>query len=436
MTSLVWLVVVVTCSMAAAAAGWWLTEVRARRRLERRVEMTEQRIERQRSDAQTRAEADRRALEMAVREAEVSRFESQRDASTQRIELAGMVAQRQSVERRLAEVEDVATRSLGELSAAHQRMKDATARERQLETTLERAQRRAHQLATICRIQPGAGTPIYPERPAPAELDAIAGRVRGLAFIDAITIADKHGFPLDRGGLRDADDLAALVPPVSRVAADLLPSLGTTVSVVFYTDDARVVELRALPAWTGHAWLVVQASAQRPPEAALDAAVAYADAVFDREHEAPVPATLQLATRGRVGPGGARTEALGDELERATRGLGTRLVALVLGDQILAGVQADGVPTEKLEGLLRCVQQLRHMAGPRLRADGITRVELDLAGSTRLSLATLGSGSRLSLATLTVGRPLDPLEVERVVGRLRRFLDAGSPLAAAGGLHA
>jgi len=59
-----------------------------------------------------------------------------------------------------------------------------------------------------------------------------------------------------------------------------------------------------------------------------------------------------------------------------------------------------------------------------LRAHAIDRIDLDIVGAVRISLAQFGARSRLSLVTHTVGRALDPLEVERVVGRLRRFLDA------------
>lgn len=436
MTPVAWIVAAM-CAVVAALASWGLTEAQARRRLARRVAMTEERIDRSRSDAQVRSEADRRALETATREAEAARVARDRDASTHRAELAAAVAERQAVERRLAEAEAASQRRLGELEAARRRATvEAVAREQQLTAALEQAQRRTRVLATVCRVETGAHAPIFRERPAPVELEAIAARVRGLAFVDAIAIADGNGLPLDRATSRDADDLAALVPPVDRVATELAAILGPTSAMVIYAADARVVELRALPRWTGPAWLVAQASAQRPPAAALDAAVAYANAIHDGEPERPDTQPLQLGARGRLGPGGTRTEALGDELERATRGLGARLVALVLGDQVLAGVQADGIPTDKLEPLLRGLQHLRHVAEARLRADGIVRVEIDLAGAVRLSLSSLGTGSRLALATLTVGRPLDPLEVERVVGRLRRFLDAGGPLTAADGAYA
>lgn len=436
MTPIGW-IVAATCAMVAALVSWTLTEAQARRRLARRVAMMEERTDRNRADAQVRGEADRRALDTATREVEAARIARDRDASVYRAELAAAVADRQAIERRLAEAEAAAQRRITELEATRRRgTVEAVAREQQLTAALDHAQRRTRVLATVCRVETGAHAPLFRDRPAPVELEAIAARVRGLAFVDAIAIGDGDGLPLDRAGTRDADDLAALVPPVGRVATELSSILGPAISMVIYTTDARVVELRALPSWTGGAWLVAQASAQRPQAAALDAAVAYASVVRDGEADPPATQTLRLGARGRLGPGGARTEALGDELERATRGLGARLVALALGDQILAGVQADGIPADKLEPLLRGLQHLRLVAEARLRADGIARVEIDLAGATRLSLSTLGSGSRLTLATLTIGRPLDPLEVERVVGRLRRFLDAGGPLAAGDGAYA
>ncbi len=369
---------------------------------------------------------DRTADSLAVVEARLARTDRQRIAAEQRVaELSTsgrlQIVETTSIQRRLADLDAQRRRSTVE----------AIEREQHLKLELHRAQGRARTLAVACQLDTETVAPLYTDRPALIELDAISARIRGLTLVDCVTISDRHGLPLDRNGSRDADDLAALVPTVSRVAREIESVIGTIRSIVVYTGDSRVVELRALPSWTRGAWLAAQASAQRPTPAALDAAVAYAHAVRD------VPPLgedqVVLGARGRLGPGGTRSDSLGDELDRATRGLGARTAALVLGEQILAGVAVDGLTAGRLESVLHGLNQVAKAAHACLRAHEITRVELDIVGAIRISLAQLGVASRLGLITHTVGRALDPLEVERVVGRLRRFLDASPTMSVIGG---
>lgn len=403
---------VVTALVLVAFAAHWVTSGRAYRDLEARARGLDERTEQQRVATLERSASERRASAEAAQELEVVRVARSRDAADQEAALT-------AVRHRAADRE--ATRLLEVVRAAD--------REQQLASALVRSEERTRLLGAVCRVEGRAVAPQFPGRPAPVELDAVTGRVRGLAFIDSVSIADASGLPLDRGANRDADDLAALVPTVGRIADELAPILGDVSAIAIHTVDARVAEFRALPAWTGGAWLVAQSSAQRPPAGALDAAVAYARVVRDAWSEPP--RTVALTERGRVGASGARTELLADELDRACRGLDARTIALVLGEQVLTGVQADGVAPDDLAVVLRALHQLQQVARARLRADGIARIEVDLGTVTRLSLSSLGNGSRLGFVTLTVGRTLDSLEVERVVGRLRRFMDTSA--AANGG---
>lgn len=379
MTPVAW-ALVVAIAVITALSTYWITTARAGRVFERRMRRIDEREEQQRVQALQRSAADRRAIEAATLELEEVRGGRAADGAR------------------------------------------AADRERQLVAECARLDARAQLLSVVCRVEAGTTTPLYPDRPAPLELEAISSRVRGLAFVDTVSIADASGLPLDRASNRDADDLAALVPIVSRVAKELAPVLGEVGALAIHTVDARVAELRALPGWTGGAWLVAQSSSQRPPAGALDAAVAFARVVRDAWVSAPHE--IRLSTGGRLGTSGPRTELLADELDQACRGLDVRTAALVLGDQILTGFQTQGMAVDVLEPTIRRFHQLQQVARVRLRADAIARIEVDLDGGRRLSLSSLGTGSRLALVTLTVGRPLDPLEVERVVGRLRRFMDS------------
>ena len=442
MTPAVWMSIGVVAVVAAIVVG--LSYLRAHRRFARRESLYDQRYERNDRQHRTNYEAMLRDLlaaraerdqlteaferttdSLAVVEARLARTEQQRtEAEYRSAELST------SNKQQVAEAASVQSK-IAQLDAQRRRVTvEAIEREQQLKHELHRVEGRVRTLAIACQLDAESAAPLYADRPAPIELDAISARIRGLTLVDSVTISDRHGFPLDRNGTRDADDLAAMVPTVSRVAREIESVIGTVRSIAVYTADSRVVELRALPSWTRGAWLAAQASAQRPTPAALDAAVAYAYAVRD----VPPPGEQQIVVgvRGRLGPGGTRSDSLGEELDRATRGLGARTVALVLGDQILAGMAADGLTAGRLESVLRGLNQIAQTAHASLRAHAITRVELDIPGAIRISLAQLGHQSRLALVTHTVGRALDPLEVERVVGRLRRFLDTSPAMSAPG----
>jgi len=363
---------------------------------------------------EAREKLERTADGSTVVEARLARTERARAEAEQRVaELTSSVkAEVTSTQRKIAELDGQRRRGTME----------AIEREQKLQRELERAQARARSLSIVCQLDTGPALALYADRPAPVELDAISARLRGLTLIDCATISDRHGLPLDRNGSRDADDIAAMVPTVHRVALEIESVVGTVRGVIIHTGDSRVVELRALPGWTKGAWLAVQASAQRPAPGALDAAVAYAHAV--RNVVPPEEPQIILGARGRLGPGGARSDNLGDELDLATRSLGARTTALVLGGNVLTGVAVDGLTAGRLECVLQGLNQIAQAAHASLRAHAIDRIELDIVGAVRISLAQFGARSRLSLVTHTVGRTLDPLEVERVVGRLRRFLDA------------
>ncbi len=451
MTSLAWF-----ASLGVGVIGaliGWLFSLQARRRMAREATQEEQRAERAERQhrknhdgvvaellamrgerdqlrarvttlEELRATLDKTAENLALVEARLATSERGRaDAERRVVELTTSritsTAETTSAQRKIAELDAQRRRSTVE----------AIEREQQLQRTLHRSEARARSLAVACQLDTQTAAPVYADRPAPLELDAISARVRGMALVDCTTISDRHGLPLDRNGSRDADDLAAMVPTVSRVALEIESVVGTVRSVIVYTGDSRVVELRSLPSWTQGAWLAAQASAQRPTPAALDAAVAYAHVV--RDVSFPGERQIMLGARGRLGPGGPRSESLGDELDLAMRGLGARTVALVLGDKVLAGVATDGLTAGRLESVLHGLNQIARCAHASLRAHAIARVELDLVGAIRISLAQFGADSRLALVTHTVGRALDPLEVERVVGRLRRFLDATPTLASA-----
>jgi hypothetical protein len=320
-----------------------------------------------------------------------------------------------------AELTTARARAAHELAAAKQ----------QLEGENRVWRRRAETLATICQLHLDAPVPatIFADRPAPSELEAIAGRVRGLAFVDVLTVADSVGLPLGRGGVgRDVDDLAATVPAVARMTQKLHGAIGAVTAVAITTGDARTIEFRALPAWTAGAWLVAQTSAQRPPAAALDAAVALA--FLGHGATQPAPVGERYEAFGWLGSGNARSQAMAEELERAGTSLGSCALAIVRGGQVLAGVVKAGPTPDQMDVVAAALHALQRAATATLRSDDLVRIEVDLASGARFALSWLATASRVRILSVHVNDRADVLSVERVAGRLRRFLDDTGSAAA------
>lgn len=428
------LIPLVAAGVVALALVWFLVARRGERLLEARQAAWAERSDREAAQAAARRAEDLKALSAARAELEASRAATAAAETAGAATAADLRAEVARLDARVAELSQ-GQRAIAATSAADVAAADARSR-----TTLEEARTRldvererhaaqvtqltgrVRTLAAVCLVDPDmlVRPATFKARPAATELEEIVRRVRGMAFVDAATIADASGLSLGRGQGRDADDLAALVPAVARAAQRLEPVFGATTSVMIATEDSRTAELRALPRWTNGAWLAAASSAQRPPAPALDGASAFAYQLRGELVDAPPPRTF--SARGRLGAG-ARTQALTVEVERESAGLGCQLMAIVRGPQLLAGVVDHGPTTSQLELLLGVLHDLQRGARAALQGIGISQLELVFAGGVRVGLASITASARLGLVTLHRGAALEPLVVERVAGRLRRFLD-------------
>ncbi|WP_437513220.1 hypothetical protein [Sorangium sp. So ce1099] len=350
--------------------------------------------------------------------------------------VAGMAVGASKARRRaVAELGPRLDRANRELRLAERRAEDVE-RLRRLDAERLRATALAPRLG-----EPAA--PVYPGRPSPRELDGIAARLRGFAFVDAVAVADAAGLCLSRGEDARARSLAALVPLVKRLEGAGDGALEEVVEVALVTQDARHVALRRLPAWTGGAWLATLSMSQPPSPLALDAAIA--GAVLARPGE---PASRSGARWGgallsghsaSVGAErGANTRQLLAEIVRLAAATSARAVGLGQGGRLLGAVFRDGPAEPLLAAILGAVDALRAGAARVLAAGDVARIELLLADGASLAFAPMQPRSRFALLTVTEGRALDPLEIDRFVGRIRRLVPPlehaeRAPLSAAGG---
>jgi hypothetical protein len=285
--------------------------------------------------------------------------------------------------------------------------------------------------------------PVYVSRPAPRELDAIAARLRGFAFLDAVAVADRTGLILSRVGCAEDSDVAVLAAHVASLEAGSEGCLEGLREVQVVTSDARHMTVRPLPEWTRGAWLAALSRSQPPAPLAMDAAIA--GAVLSRSED-PAEARFRLrnasgkersvlaGSSGPVGEGrGPAVRQLVAELTRSLASTGAAALFLTQNGRLLCGAQTDG-PGEALAGLLAGKLSAFRDAATRALHGSVTRVEVVGRDRDLSTLAPLSSDSRFSLLSITRGAPLDALEVDRLVGRIRRLVP--SALSEATGLVA
>jgi hypothetical protein len=309
-----------------------------------------------------------------------------------------------------AAVEQERKRSARALAEVQHRMSEAEARWRQIA------------LATTPEL---LAEPVYKDRPSARDLQAIVARLRGLAFVDAVTVGDLAGLTAGRDEGETERDLAALVPLFASLDARIggAPGLLSSMSVV--TADGRYVALRALPRWARRACLVVLTAGQRPAAAALDAAVAGASlARPDDLHEPRSGASGALVLRGATASigetHGSGPEVLG-ELGKAMASLDARAMAFGFDGRVYAAALNDGPPPPAMESLFSAMQKARSQAARRLRDRDVLRVELTAPDGLVITYVPLLAEARMALLCVTRGHAVDDLEVDRMVGRLRRL---------------
>jgi hypothetical protein len=273
----------------------------------------------------------------------------------------------------------------------------------------------------------------YPRRPGPRELDGIAARLRGFAFLDAVVVADAAGLPLSRDETRASRELASLVPKVVLLESSAGGALDGIAAVSIVTRDARHFTLRRLPDWTGGAFLGAMAHSQAPAPLALDAAVA--GAILARPSTEPregAPAGGVVSALAGVhavigADRGANTRQLVGELERMTAATEARALAFGREGQVISGVLCDGPPESVVAALLGQLDAFTAAVGRALHSE-IASIELTLRDGSVVVFAPLQATSRFALLAISAGRGLDPLEIDRLIGRIRRLLPPSAPM--------
>jgi hypothetical protein len=306
-----------------------------------------------------------------------------------------------------------------------QREKEIQAGRSKLEFKLRQAQEEAERLRRISLIQEAPTT--SKDRLDASAARQILSRLRGLLFLDGVTIAGPEGLSFDQESNRLETDLAATAAVFHSLGRSCerlgLPLLGVEVVL----QDTLHVSARALPPWTKGAWLMAASTGQFPNPLALSSALALAE-YLGGPGGPPVPPTAPLTGSGRFGERGAHTRQLLDELEQGARACHATSAALTRDAAPLLGIHEGGPDAAYCADLLTLLVPGRRHTESRLRQP-VLQISIETP-RLRVHLASLGPKLQLFLAGPQLS--LDPLLLQRFGGKIRRLhLEAESPQEAA-----
>lgn len=307
---------------------------------------------------------------------------------------------------------------------------------RQVVTAREAAERRIRELTaqnamwTASTLAPRElpAQPVYPDRMAPVEHEALIGMLRGLTLIDDALIADATGFARTREADLTSTATAALAGRVDTLRAALAKVGAGVAEVRVETFDATHVAIRVLTGRAEGSMLVVR-STMRVNPLALDAVAHVAAGGVGDVASPPVPTSWRgTAERRRPADGGLAT-AFFDDLESELAR--SKLRAVVFGAHGKASFSAaDDGPTDGVRSaVFLAIDMFQAHAARLLHGAGMARVDVTLHGGSVLRWSALAREPAWALVILADDGTTSPALVERLSGRLRRGIDAATVAA-------
>lgn len=253
-------------------------------------------------------------------------------------------------------------------------------------------------------------------------------RVAGLTDVDAATVADEAGLAWVPEAGPDQAALAAAAGGVLQIAQRLQVECR---QVHVELADARHLVVRPVPGTFPRLALATSTTSRPTSAFALDATLAFAAisngaaaAISDAD---PTDPFAGHDSRPGEDIKGQVAQNLESELQSARTMCGARALVVAIGDEPLAAAVINGPDREAIGSLIRALRPLLASVERRCRAPG-RRIELTCTAGSCVTFAPLGTAGRFGLLTVGADGPTDPTVVDRMVGRLRRFLPPPTPL--------
>lgn len=294
----------------------------------------------------------------------------------------------------------------------------ASARRRELDDTKRHALRE-QRLRSALGLADGLDAPRLAGR---ALAESVVERLRGLASLDACIVGDDLGLAWTREDSAESVGLAAVSGGV--LGAHLRGARPRSMQIEL--DDARHIVVRPLPG-TMPALALATLSISRPVGPfALDAALAHASLLLAAEDVEPETDPL-TGWPARVSRQDAPILAkLAHELEQECEPAGAGMLAVLVGDEVVAAYGMDGPREEDIATFARTVRGVLSRVELRMGSHA-RRVDWTGAAGATLSLAPLGGTGRTSVLVVRREGPVPGATFERLAGRLRRLLPTEGP---------
>ena len=317
----------------------------------------------------------------------------------------------------------------------------ASVAQRQLSASRDAAERRVRELnaqnavwsASSLAPRELPAQPVYADRMAPIEHDALIGMLRGLTVIDDAVIADATGFARTREADRESAATAALGGHVE-ILRHALSKLGAGLAEVrVETFDAVHVAVRLLSGRAEGAMLVVRSTSIRVNPLALDAVAHVASGGLGDLPAPPMPSIWRGAA-DRIRPAEGGPAGFFDDLEHEL--VRSKLRAVVFGAHGKASFSAaaDGPEGSVRAAMFLALDTFQARAARLLHGAGMARVDVVLHGGSVLRWSALAREPSWSVVILADDGATSPALVERLSGRLRRGIGAATPANVNGSL--
>ena len=247
------------------------------------------------------------------------------------------------------------------------------------------------------------------------ESEEIVRRVRGIARVDGVLVADESGLPLSRVN----GELERRLAVCGSAMRAFGPREGI-VSAIGMTTRAQVhIELRALPSFTHGAWLIAATRGDALPAYALDAAVALAELMRVQVHALSPQSASSLSGQSLVAVQSSADAALAAELSHACASAGLGAAALVQGPRVFIAVGQDGPGLETLGATAAAVDATLTRLSSALH-ESIDRFWIRLGDRVTVSSDAAAHDGDARLLSFSRRGPLQDAELARVLGSLRR----------------
>ncbi|MCU0655977.1 MAG: hypothetical protein MUF64_12190 [Polyangiaceae bacterium] len=310
-------------------------------------------------------------------------------------------------------------RARGKDAQAAEQARDAALQEQRsarnrVEARALQLQEELGQLRRICLLDEVEPTEVHRRMNTRAARQILA-RLQGLAFLDGAVIASPQGLSFEQERTRLETQLSSLAPAIAGLSAELSKQGFGVHEVQLSAQDTLQISARALPPWARGAWLIGASTGQLPNPLALQSAVALAERMGERHGSGAL--SWPSGAPERLGERGDHARAVLDEFDRMARVCGATAVVLARDSKPIIGLTSGGPSMDGCARALEALQRAKTRAEVRLRQP-VEQVVASLDGG-KLLLSPLGARLQLLLAGSRL--QLDPLELRRFEGKIRRL---------------